>query len=312
MEYKKSKNGRYNLGGGWEALIIKTLPDENGNDLEVILYYNGEIFTGITNKTKFKEITEAINVYKNILIPSFILNAEANADGIGIKDIDYLKTETMMIKFSDKWLYENRHNVFFGGVIDLIKALDDFGYEMPDPDDYVVKGKLVEFYKSVDNINKVMLKRLRRIGFGPDHNMSNFHDQERSLFTKDPSCDNIIATRYPWTPAYRMIYSAKVFGRVSNGDFIKNQDMSEYSVMYPDHYEAMLELERDLKVVHDKVLKVYKKTGFADSAEMFEGLIDEDREALVEEWRGKQPVGYKQFVKEYEEYLEEQKKYREE
>lgn len=134
----------------------------------------------------YETVTEAISHYNYELLPEYFFGKKSDgSDGI-LKDINILEGQLIKEAFVDKILYELRELICYLTVIDIIKICDQYGFVLPKEEEYGKRGEIENYYTMINDLNKILLKRLCELGFKADRNTKNKADIDPTLVTKSP------------------------------------------------------------------------------------------------------------------------------
>lgn len=277
----KLKPNQFDLGNGFILELVKhPLGDVNG-DLEGFLQYqNIDVELLPEYKRFYSENTEAINDFERRIIPDYIAVNK-------IKVFKYLDNDHMF-NFTKEYLLNNK--VCYGQVLDIIKILEDDGYEIPSNTDKVQVGNLLDFYSCVNRLSKEFKSHLIIFGYTADRDVNNKTDH--SKFTKHEKCRNIVFTRYPWSNGYKAINAINDFVVFTDNDLSLEVDMKTFKKHSSDchkHLESVFKVFNKTNLMTKEVLD---KISFKETRDDFRNYIKENRTELVKFWSKRQADNY--------------------
>ena len=290
---------RYAIYDNYEIeIFIIDINNDGINVLEAILYRDGEVFNDIKSERYYTTVIEAIEHFKNVLIPEYLFSSDFEVTG-EVKDFVLINNAAAVDMLVKKFLYDFRDGLYYNSVVDIITVLTFYGFLMPGDDEYSRKGHIDDYYRLVNMINSALIEKLKTIMFLPDRRVANKHDL-LDEFNKSDFCKNIVFFRLPNIPGYRTINTAETFSRILKNDFLKNLDSVTFSAEEPEIYNAMTDLNEEVAVVNVAIRDTFNETSFNDKADTFKKLVERKRKKFVNYWSTQKPLGYIKFIEDYE------------
>lgn len=282
-------NDKINLGVGFTVVVIETIPDDNGNNLEGFLHYLNEPVDGIDPQPLFKTIKDLENHFRTVVLSAYI---EANNGDV--YSIKYFQEENSIYEFVRDYFSNNKVN--WGQYLDVISILSEAGYHMPKHNDKGFTYNELEFYKkTVKSISLEFKKHLVVFGFGADRDSRNMNDYED--FKKEieeayvDGTMNIVFTRFPWTSAYKINATIRSFISISGKNFFAKQKIETFKKFDEKAYSLMSGVTNGLKHIHIDTKKVVIEVGYDQAWLDFTEYMDAKKERLIKIFRKKRPHG---------------------
>lgn len=287
---KVSLDGKFVI----EMFKITNLKD-NEPDIEIVLWHDGIMVDFINISRRFYEKTEAITYAKDVVIPLFIFDKNEK-DGTPV-DIKYLSTNFYKDKLIDKILYDFYGSINYLTTLNLFILLEKYGIIPPGDDDLIVKHNLTDFELFVDKINFMLINRLKTLGFRPDRNVSNIIDHEK--LEKDKNTNNLIYTRGPFVPGFKMIKAGQIHDTPIKHDYLEGMDLSVLERKYKDIYDTQNEVAAELVNLSSLVVDAYESSNFEDVASRYNEIIAKQPPEFKLFWKKQKPTEYKNWYKGY-------------
>lgn len=279
---RTKKDERHNLGHGFKVMVVETIADIDGNNLEGFLYYQDAEVMVSENDRKYLNKIELYNDFNNRVIPAYISKND-------VKIFKYLDDE-LMHKFTKEYLLKNKDKITYGKIIDVIEVLREDGYKIPDWNDKAQVSNLLDFYKCVDRLSKEFRFHLRDFGFPADRNINNTVDHP--VFDKHIKCKNIVFTRYPWTTGYKAIKIVNDFLTMTENDLTANTDMKTFKKLSPGAHTHLEIITKLFNKIHIKTKRAVEELSYTELATEFKMYIKEHKQELLDIWSTKRPKNY--------------------
>jgi len=280
-----TKNTRIDLGNNYSVEVKETLPDSKGNRFEGFLYYKRTFINDVAYTGLYPTPEALVVDYKENILPDYL---RGNKD----HKINTLNTKDGIYEFVKKYLVGSK--LTWGSTVDVIEILAASGYHLPKIEDGEFDFAEYSAYKVVvPKISLEMTKQLKSFGFDADRNSRNTKNHPVKETKK--GWYNVVYTRYPWTPGYKLIKTLNTFIAASGGSFVVGKDLTSFKKNDAVGYEMLKLMVESMKDMHIATKQSSLDTGLERAIIDFKDYIDENENELVATYSKKRPVKYGKY-----------------
>jgi len=269
------QTSKIELEKGYSLEVVRTLPNNEGHDLEAYLYDGDMLVDELISITRYKTIEDAVVDYKLNLLPDYKLRKTSGR----LVELTNDKIESIAIK------YITKRKIKYGMIIDGRDVFTKAGYLEPDLSLPNVYYHHIAYYDGlVKKLTLVLVKELKIRGFYPDRVNSDRTYTFDTDKVKVRDSMNLVYTRYPWYESLKMAKLVNSFKVASDTNFVDEGKLKDLKQSYNEVYVSIKDTNESLRELNIEFRKIANKI-FQKKSDKLSGNIAKNINEMVKHYR---------------------------